>query len=396
VAGADAGPTVRVLHLIDSLARGGAEQSLAAMAPHLAAAGVALEVAVLHDRPGLREELEAAGVPVWSLAGPGGRLGWVRRARRLVAVRRPDLVHTTLAEASLVGRVAASSFRVPVVSSLVNVAYGPDQVAHGRTAPWKVRVVEALDRATARGVTRFHAVTRQVAEVMAARLRIPRDRIDVIPRGRDPRVLGRRAERRARGRAALGLDSREALVLAVGRQEPQKGLDVLLEAVPLLLEAAPTARVVVAGRDGSATPALRRLAGRLGIGERVAFLGARADVPDLLAACDVLVHPSRWEGMPGVLIEAMALEAPVVASDLPAVRELLEDGSMATIVPVGDARALAGAVARTLADPSGAAVRARRARARFLEAFTVERVAGEMRSFYDRAMAARRGLAVAR
>jgi glycosyltransferase involved in cell wall biosynthesis len=110
-------------------------------------------------------------------------------------------------------------------------------------------------------------------------------------------------------------------------------------------------------------------------------------VAELLCAADVFVVPSRWEGFGSVLLEAMALEAPIVASDLPAVREVVGDD--APLVPPDRPDALAAAVTATLADPDGAARRAARARERFLATFTIDRVADGMAGFYRRALAGR-------
>jgi glycosyltransferase involved in cell wall biosynthesis len=383
---------VRVLYLIDSLVPGGAERSLAAMAPHLVAGGIVLEVATLHERPGVQAELAAAGVGLHSLAGGGGRAGWARRAQRLIRDRRPDLVHTTLFEADLAGRVAATVCRVPVVSSLVNVAYGPEQLAGlGAGAAARLRAAQLADGLTARRVVRFHAISVHVADVMARRLRLPRARVEVVPRGREVGELGARGlGRRAEARARLGLDERTPVLLAAARQEHQKGLDVLLEAVPAVLEQVPGAKLVIAGRTGNQTPLLRAATTRLGLERAVRFLGVREDVPDLLCAADVFVVPSRWEGLGSVLLEAMALEAPIVASDLPAVRELVRDGDSALLAPPGQPAALAAAIVATLADGDDAASRARSARARFLADYTVERVAGRMLAFYDHALSAAR------
>jgi len=173
---------LRVLYLIDSLAGGGAERSLAALAPAYRDRDLQLVVAYLHERPGVRAELEAAGAAVRSLEGPGGLAGAALRARRLVAGTRPDLVHTTLFEADLAGRAAAG--RVPLVTSLVNDAYGATQAGAPGVAGWKLEAARRLDAASARRVARFHAISGHVADLMAARLRLPRDRIEVIPRGR--------------------------------------------------------------------------------------------------------------------------------------------------------------------------------------------------------------------
>ena len=383
---------MRVLYLIDSLVAGGAEVSLAAMAPHLVAGGIDLEVATLHERPGVQDELVAAGVPLHQLTGPGGRVGWAWRAQRLIGDRRPDLVHTTLFEADVAGRVAASLRRVRVVSSLVNVAYGPEQLAGlGAAATARLRAAQLVDGLTAHRVVRFHAISAHVADVMSQRLRLPRTRVEVVPRGRDPRDLGTRSPgRRARARAAIGVDERTPLILAAARQEHQKGLDVLLEAVPAVLEQVPAATVVIAGRPGNQTPLLRAVTARLGLEGAVRFLGAREDVAELLCAADVFVVPSRWEGLGSVLLEAMALEAPIVASDLPAVREIICVSDVALLAPPGRPSALAAAIAATLGDGTAAAARASSARARFLAEYTMERVAVKMLRFYDHALSVAR------
>jgi glycosyltransferase involved in cell wall biosynthesis len=381
---------VRVVYVIDSLTPGGAERSLAALAPRLAERDVELHVAYLHRRAGLERELLDAGAQLHSLAGRGGRLGWLWRARELVAMERPDLVHTTLFEADIAGRTAAWLSRLTAVSSLVNLAYGPEQVQYGGLSAWKLKGAQLADAMTARSVTRFHAVSHHVAQQMGRRLGIPADRIDVVPRGRDPRQLGERtAERRRAARVALDLDPGAPLVLATARQEAQKGLDTLLEAFDLVLRRLPGARLALAGRDGGQTPQLHAAVERLGLGHAVRFLGVREDVGDLLCAADVFVLPSRWEGLPGAVLEAMALEAPIVASDLPMVRETVTDGVTARLVPGGRAAALGAAVLEVLDDAAGATERATRARADFLDRFTIERAADGMVAFYRRAMSTR-------
>lgn len=379
---------MHVLYFIDSLSPGGAEQSLAALAPCYLPAGIRLDVAYLHGRPGLQAELAGAGAGLYCLAGPGGRLGWIRRARRLALQQRPDLIHTTLFEADIAGRAAGTLARVPVVSSLVNLEYGPEQLRNPRIPAWKVRGAQWVDAATARLVVRFQAITRHVADVMSRRLRVPLDRIDVVPRGRDPKSLGRRtAYRRQKARAAIGAAPGETIVLAAARQEFQKGLDVLLQAIPLVLEQVPATRLVIAGRDGNQTPELQTLVRRLDLDDAVRFLGVRDDVPDLLCAADAFVVPSRWEGLGSVLLEAMALEAPIVASDLPAIREIVTDGISARLAPPERPEALAGAVVETLRDRAGSRERARAAHRKFLSDYTIDQVADRTFAFYERALA---------
>lgn len=383
---------MRLLTIIDSLAVGGAEQSLTAITPHLVDRGLEAHVAYLIDRAGLAPRLEAAGATVHPLVGAGGRVRSIGRTRALVEAIEPDLVHTTLYTADLVGRVAGRLAGVPVVSSFVTESYGPEHVHNPEYRAWKVRAAQAADLVTARLVDRFHAVSTASADVMARRLRVPRDRIDVVRRGRDPDHLGvRSTQRRARARAALGVADDVPLVLAAGRHFHMKGLDVLAEGFGTVVRDVPEAILVVAGREGPATDAIGAAARRGGATESIRFVGYRDDVPDLMAAADVFALPSRTEGSPGVLIEAMALEAPVVATDIPSVTEVAGDGpATMELVPVEDPEAMGAAIVELLSDEVRARGLAAAARDRFLAEFTLDVTADRMVGFYDRVIGATR------
>jgi glycosyltransferase involved in cell wall biosynthesis len=375
---------MHVLYVIDSLFGGGAEQSLAVLAPHLVRGGVELEVLYFHERDdGLKSALLCAGARVHALGG--NRRIAMQQLRARQRTRRPDLVHTTLFEADVIARIANLGTSIPIVTSLVNEAYGPEQLRNPQLRGWKVRAAQLMDAITARRVTRFHAVSSNVARVMGSRLHIPPSRIDVIPRGRDAEALGRRnPERRTKVRARLGLAPDDVMLLSVGRHEYQKGIDLVIGALPAVRAKHATAKLFVAGREGNATTLLHTTAQAEGVADDVRFLGYRADVPDLLCAADVFVLPSRWEGSPGSVIEAMALEVPIVASDIPAVREVAGSGDTALLAPPEDANALGEAIVAALDDP-GSRTRVQAARERFLDSFTADRVARQMIALYERA-----------
>jgi glycosyltransferase involved in cell wall biosynthesis len=374
---------MRVLSVIDSLVPGGAETSLAVLAPHVATAGVDLHVAQLHSRPGLQGRLTDAGIPVHDLSTRPGRLGWTAAVRSLVRELEPDLVHTTLYEADVAGRVGARLARTPVVSTLATERYGPTHLSAPHLSPVKVRAAQVVDIATARLTRRLHAVSTPVADAMARHLVYARDRIDVVGRAREPVALPD-AEGRRRLRAELGAGP-EPIVLAVARHDHVKGLDVLVDAVGQLRRQGRPVELWVAGRDGDATAELRAVAGEVGLDDALRLLGHRDDVADLLVAADVFVLPSRREGAPGALLEAMAARAAIVASDIVAVREIVDDRA-AVLVPVDHPGEMAAAIAALLDDPTAAQERALVANERFRSLHSPAVIAAEMVAFYDRAL----------
>jgi glycosyltransferase involved in cell wall biosynthesis len=239
------------------------------------------------------------------------------------------------------------------------------------------------DIATARVVSRFRAVSQAVKDASVQRLHLEADLVEVIPGGRDPARLGRvTAKRRSAARASLGLGA-EPVVLAVGRQEPPKGLDVLLRAVPALREANPAVQVIVAGQPGRSSAELTSIMNELDLAGSVRLLGHRDDVAELFCAADVFVLPSLREGMPGAVLEAMALEIPIVASDIAPVREALGDPSLGDLFLPGDIADLAAAVTKTIRDPMAGRRRATRAREHFIAQYDVARVAERMVALYQ-------------
>jgi len=378
---------VRLLYVIDSLAPGGAETSLAEMAPYLVSSGIDLHVLALGRRLDLAPRLHAAGAVVHAGGAPRGRLGNVRTVMSTMAAVQPSIVHTTLFEADVAGRIAARARRVPVSSSWVSDSYG--ETHRAEVPATRLALARASDALTARSAVRFHAISGVVADAVAPRLGIRRTLVEVIPRGRDPhRFSYRPVGTRGRVRAALDLAAGTPVVLAVGRLEPAKGLHHLLAALPSVQAALPGVVVLVAGKDGRAGAALREQAAASGFDVR--FLGHRDDVADLMAAADVFCFPSEREGFGGVLIEALAVGCPIVATGIPTTLEVIGASEDAVGIPtrVGDSADLGRALVAVLSHAAEAESRAQRGRARFDEHFTIERVATEMTSFFRRVEAA--------
>lgn len=365
---------MRMLCVIDGLGWGGAERSLAELLPGLVAAGIEPTVVCLRRREGgVEGEVLAQGFDVRFL--PGGTAGQVRALRRVIRETSPALIQTTLAAATLTGRFAAAGTGVPVLTSLVNQSYGPERMADPHVRRSAVRAIRTVDGWTSRHLTtHFHAITDAVRRWAVAVLKVPADRVTVVERGRDPGRLGEPgAQRRAAARQTLGLPGDAEILVSVGRLEFQKGHRFLLEAMERVVASRPSAVLLLAGRDGEESSTLRAMAERRTLAGAVRFLGHRDDLPDVLAASDLFVFPSLWEGLGGAVIEAMALGLPIVASDLEPVREVVEGGRAALLVPPRTPEAMASGISSLLADRDRAESLGATAREIFLDRFTLER-----------------------
>ncbi len=372
--------------MIDSLGPGGAERSLVELLPFLREARIDTMIVTLrHATEGYAAEAAAAGTEIYTLRARRAP-NRVRELRRVIVAEHPDLVHTTLISSDVIGRLAARGTDARVLTSLVNTSYDPVRHKDPGVRTWRLRAVRAVDGWTARHLTdHFHAITHAVSDAARAALGIRGDRITVVERGRDFKRLGLMSpERRASARAALSLYDGDEVLVAVGRQEWQKGHHVLLEALSELIARRPRVVLVVAGRVGTMTPMLEEQVERLGVGRHVRFLGHRDDLPEVLAASDVFVFPSLYEGLGGSVIEAMALALPVVASDLPALREVVVPGVSALLVPANNAASLARALETVLSDAELAGRLGARGRELFINQFTIEACAPRMIDLYRR------------
>ncbi len=215
------------------------------------------------------------------------------------------------------------------------------------------------------------------------------NRVSVFLNTIDPDMFRRTASRRDASRRALGCAADDVVIGAVGRLERQKRFDLLLEAFARLSTGAPGTRLVVAG-DGSLRGELASRAARLGVEDRVRFLGHRTDIVDLHHAFDLFVQSSDYEGTPNAVLEAMAMETPLVATDVGGTRELAAHGVHGLIVPPGDAAALADAIGRALGDPAAARQRAIAARRRVETDLSFVARTRRLEDLYER-LAGRRG-----
>ena len=296
----------------------------------------------------------------------------IRRLRRELQAFRPQVLQSFLFHANMAGRWTARRVGVPIVVSGVRVAE--------QDAMWRMR----LDRWTNRLVTHNVCVSESVANVCRA-LGIAADKVSVIPNGVDVAAF---ATATPASREEFGIPPTARVLLAVGRLHPQKGFDLLLEAVTPILVNDATLHLVIVG-EGPQRDVLERKIAESAHTARVRLIGRRSDVPDLMRASDLFVLSSRWEGMPNVVLEAMAAGLPVVATDVEGVREVIDDGVSGVIVAPESVASLSAGITRVLADERFGDALGQAAQERVRTEFTWEQAARRYCELWNRLLANR-------
>ncbi len=371
---------LKVLQLIPTLDRSGAEKQMVMLAKGLPRDRFQVEAATLTRSGPLEAELAAAGVPVTSI---GKRLKVdpfaLRRLTRFLKDGRFDVVQTWIFAANAYGRLAARRAGVPVVVT-----------AEMAVDLWKGPVERYVDRKLATYSDRLVGNSNAVVEYYG-KLGVPADRLEMIysgivdepPPAVDPAAV----------RAEIGFPPDARLALFVGRLAPQKRVGDLLKTLDLLQHVQADLRTAIVG-DGPLRKSLEKLAGQLDLKDKVRFLGHREDVPRLMAAADVVVLPSEYEGLPNVVLEAMIQAKPVVATAAPGTTEVVVDGVTGVLAPIGSIPLLARGLRDLIRDPRRAQALGAAGRERALAEFRADAMIARFADLYER-LAAAKGSAAA-
>ena len=300
----------------------------------------------------------------------------------LVRDRRIDIVHSHDYKTSLLAYLLAR--RTGII---------PLATAHGWTghSARERFVYYPFDKRLLARFPRVIAVSSDIKEQLVRRGAQP-DRVSVILNGIDPDAFRRSPGQTPAVRAALGFAPDEIVIGAVGRLERQKRFDLLIEAVARLAPAHPRLRLAIVG-DGTLRQDLEDLSRRLGLTAAIRFLGQRLDIAHLHHAFDLFVQSSEYEGTPNAVLEAMAMETPIVATDVGGTRELAWPDRHAIIVPPLDVPALSAGMERALGDPRGMAAFAAAARQRIETDLSFIARTRRLEGIYGELIGERRGIA---
>lgn len=332
----------------------------------------------LHDLPHVRI-MPAPLMDLWTLFD----------IYRLIRRERFDIVQTQATKVALLGRLAAKAAGAPII---IHYAHGwPFQFTLIPAAARNVFMF--LEKVAAKATDYFIACDHTLQDAaLEHRLARP-DQIAVIRSGMDlERFLNVRVNgvlpNAAQLRQSLGLPPAGPIVGTVMIFEPKKSPESIVRIAPEIIKAVPDAHFLLVG-DGEQMPLVRQLVEELGLQERVALTGLRQDVPELMALMDVFVHPAWFDVLPRAIVQAQATGAPVVATHVGAIHEVVRDGVTGFLVPPRDLAALTAPVIRLLQDAELRGRLGRAARESTSSAFTVEAMVREIERVYDQLIEAK-------
>jgi glycosyltransferase involved in cell wall biosynthesis len=298
--------------------------------------------------------------------------------KQVVRERAIDIVHAHEYKTDLLARWLARGGRVI-----------PLATAHGWTghSARERFFYYPMDKRLLARFPRVIAVSEEIRRELLAHGAKP-ERVTTILNGIEPDAFERDPAKAPAIRAALGLMDDRIVVGSVGRLEPQKRFDLLISSIARLRTTYPALTLLIAG-DGSLRNALEKQVSDLGLGDACRLLGHRTDVADLHHAFNLYVQSSDYEGTPNAVLEAMALESPVVATAAGGTAEILHDGIHGVVVPCDDGDALTRAIAGALDDPAAARTRAAAARQRVETDLSFETRTRKVEAIYDELMRGR-------
>jgi glycosyltransferase involved in cell wall biosynthesis len=301
-----------------------------------------------------------------------------RQLTGIVRDRKIDIVHAHEYKTDLLALLLAR--RTGIV---------PLATAHGWTgqSARELRVYYPADKWLLARYPRVIAVSSEIKDTLVRAGARP-ERVTVILNSIDPDAFRRSAERRESVRTALGFKPDEVVIGSVGRLERQKRFDVLVDAVAPIASSRPAVRLVVVG-DGSLRTELESYAAERGLNGSCRFLGHRSDIADLHNAFDLFVQSSEYEGTPNAVLEAMAMETPLVATDVGGTRELAVPDLHGLIVPRPDATLLGSAIERALDDAGATGLRKAAARRRVETELSFDSRTRRLEGIYRELMASR-------
>jgi len=360
-----------VLHLTEIYDTGGAENMLISLVENLDKSRYRSIVCLLRDG-WLNTQLQKRGIETMVIPQPHSvDFPWLQRVYRVLRDRCIDVMHAHEFAMNIYGSVLSLVTRIPIITTVHGKNYYGDK--------WRRRLAY---RFAARRSTMV-AVSEDLKGFLMQRIGIHPNRIRVVYNGIDLQTYKVNDSNNAI-RDELGISPDQPIIGTVGNLFAVKGQSYLLRACKSIANHFPNFVLLVAGA-GEELVMLEQQANILGISGNVKFLGFREDVPSLLQAMDVFVLPSLSEGLPLSILEAMAMQKPVVASNVGGIPEVVQDGMTGCLVPPSDPEALADKILQLLHHPQAAVTLGKQGRKRVEVTFGLNQMVYEYQSLYANA-----------
>lgn len=363
---------IKVIQLVEDLKIGGAERVIADIAEGLDRKKYDVSVWCVTRGGETASELSDKGIKV-RILGISNYYNPLNifKLTRLLKDSGPDIVHTHGYFASVIGRLAARKARIPAIVAHVHSTYWDYKKRH-------IRIERRLSRFTHKIICCSEAVENFVKDFE----KIKDGKTIVIYNGVDEDRFSTFKDSKSL-LAELGIDEGSSVVGTVSSLTPHKGHEHLIQAASLVLDTLPSTRFLIVG-DGPLRTRLENQAKNLNIYSSVIFSGERKDIPEILSLMDVFVLPSfSREGLGLAIIEAMAAERPVVATEIGGIPEAVIKEKTGLLVPPGDSDALATAIIEFIQDPKKAKEMGEKGRARVIERFTKTKMLSEIQNVYQ-------------
>ena len=321
----------RIVYLVQGMGTGGLERVVLHLACEMVRRGHGVTICCYDKRGELATAAEEAGVKVELIPRRRGvDLRYIWRLGRWLKKQRPYVLHMHNETALFYGTLAGRLARVPILIYTEHDGVFPRSLL----SRW-------ANRRLVKRLTHAVAVSEAVKQLWCQSDGIDPARVKVVPNGVPvPKIPVGQGTRSEPGRLRIG---------TVGRLSHEKGMDVLIEAFALVKAQLPQAELLLVG-DGAERPRLEGMVVERGLTDSVRFLGIRDDVPSLMTSFDIFVLPSRSEGLPLAILEAMAAGLPIVATNVGGVSEAVQDGKMGFLLPPEEPKALADAIIKLAGD----------------------------------------------
>jgi glycosyltransferase involved in cell wall biosynthesis len=379
----------KVIFLIDTLGVGGAELSVLEVVKNMKVLQPIVCV-VYHADHGLQQEFDKAGIPMvfFDIKRRFGFWEAINRFKIFINKEKPALVHATNFKSEVISRLSLLGTGLPLVGSIISDTYGKErfQLVSSRER-LKLNLYKLLNRVTAFRVDQFISVSEAIVKPNMKYLGVARDKFTIIPNGRDVSLFQNKPTSRSRKELFPDIPDTSTIILSTSRVIRSKGFDEMLQALKILLDSNLDIHLIAAG-DGFDLESYKHVSIKIGLAERVIFLGRRNDIPQLLFNADIFWFPSHYEGSPGVLIEAMLAKIPIIASDIPPVLENLKDGVNALICKKGDVKSLVQKTKELIGQPEKINQMTEKAYQLALAKFDIQKLTARQENIYLELIAA--------